>query len=125
MSLKPSKTIDLQVYEAQLKIAELKEQYETQLYFETMPKVDPLYKYCYQTSNFAIQSEHQSVDAWLRAVIKHMGLRMPGHGGQKTNALVVTMFKDLKQTSEDMWIDYITRKLRKLATGRAKKEVNG
>lgn len=122
MPRKPSKTIDEQKFELRMQITELKEQYETALYFETMPKVDPMYKYCYQTSNFAIPSEHQSVDAWLRAVIKHMGLRLPGHGGQKTNALVVTMFKDLRQTSEDMWIDYVTRKLRKLATGKAKKK---
>lgn len=122
MQRKPSKTIDEQKFELQMQIAELREQYETQLYFETMPKVDPMYSYSYQHSNFAIPSEHQSVDAWLRAVIKHMGERLPGHGGQKTNALVITMYKDLKKTSEDMWIDYVTRKLRKLGKSRVKKK---
>ena len=121
MPRKPSKTIEEQKFELQMQIAELKEQYETQLYFETMPKVDPMYSYSYQHSNMSIAGEHQNVDAWLRAIIKHMGLRLPGHGGQKTNALVVTMFKDLRQTSEDMWIDYVTRKLRKLAKSRVKK----
>ena len=122
MPRKPSKTIDEQIYEARLKIAEAKEEYETALYFDTMPLNDAYYKYCYTTSNWNIPGEQQSVDAWLRAVIKHMSLRPPTYGGQKTNALVVTMFKDLKATSEDMWIDYVTRKLRKLAKSRAKKK---
>ena len=121
MPRKPSKTIEEQQFEAKIKIIEAKEEYETQLYFETMPKIDPLYKYCYTSSNWNIPVENQSVDAWLRAVIKHMSLRLPQHGGEKTNALVVTMFKDLRQTSEDMWIDYVTRKLRKLAKSRVKK----
>ncbi len=121
MPRKPSKTIDEQLYEARMKIAEAKEEYETALYLETMPKNDPYYKYCYTTSNWNIPGEHQSVDAWLRAIKTHMNTRPTTYGGQKTNALVITMFKDLKPTSEDMWIDYVTRKLRKLAKSRIKK----
>ena len=120
MSRKPSKTIDEQKFEAKLKIIEANEMYETQLYFESMPKNDPLYKYCYTSSNWNIPVENQSVDAWLRAVIKHMGLRSAGHGGQKTNALVVSVHKELGNY-EDLWIDYETRKLRRLAKSRAKK----
>jgi len=122
MPRKPSKTIEEQIYEAQLEIAEAKEEFETALYFETMPLNDPHYKYCYTSSNWNIPSEHQSVDAWLRAIAKHMSLRPPTYGGQKTNALVVTTFKDLRKTSEDMWIEYVTRKLRKLAKSRIKKK---
>jgi hypothetical protein len=115
-----SKTIEELQFEAKLKIIEANEDYETQLYFETMPTIDPLYKYCYTSSNWNIPVEHQSVDAWLRAVIKHMALRLPQHGGEKTNALVVSVHKELGNY-EDMWIDYETRKLRKLAKSRVRK----
>jgi len=121
MPRKPSKTVEEQKYEAKLKIIEANEEYETQLYLETMPKANPLYQYCYVTSNFTIPVEHQSVDAWLRAIIKHMSLRLPGHGGEKTNAVVITVLKDHGKY-EDMWIDSVTRKLRKRATSRVKKK---
>jgi hypothetical protein len=119
MPRKPSRTIEEQMYEAKLKIIEANEEYETQLYFDTMPEIGPSYKYCYATSNWTIPVKHQSVDAWLRAIIKHMALRRPGHGGEKTNALVVSVHKELGKY-EDMWIDYETRKLRKRATSRKK-----
>ena len=120
MPRKPSKAIEEQLYEAKLKAIEIDEEYRTQLYFETMPTIDPLYKYCYTSSNQNIPVEHQSVDAWLRAVIKHIALRLPQHGGEKTNALVVSVHKELGNY-EDMWIDYETRKLRKLAKSRVRK----
>lgn len=120
MPRKPSKTLDELKFEAKIRIIEAKEEFETQLYFETMPKIDPSYKYCYTTSNWSIPVEHQSVDAWLRAVIKHMKLRLPQHGGEKTNALVVSVHKDLGKY-EDLWIEYETRKLRKNAKSRVKK----
>ena len=120
MPRKPSKTIEELKFEAKMKIIEAKEEFETQLYFETMPKIDPSYKYCYTSSNWNIPVEHQSVDAWLRAVIKHMALRLPNHGGEKTNALVVSVHKELG-SYEDMWIEYETRKLRKLTKSRVKK----
>lgn len=121
MQSKPSKTIDELKFEAKLKILESKELYETQLYFETMPTVSPTYKYCYATSNLTIPYEHQSVDAWLRAVIKHMGLRLPGHGGEKTNAIVMSIYKELGNY-EDLWLQYQTNKLKKLSKKRTKKE---
>ena len=121
MSRKPSKTIDELKFDAKLKILEAKEEYETQLYFETMPKIDPLYKYCYTSSNWNIPVENQSVDAWLRAIIKHMSLRLPGHGGQKTNAVVITVLKDYGKY-EDLWIEYVSRKLRKCSRSRVKKK---
>jgi hypothetical protein len=119
MSPKPSKTIDELKFEAKIKIIEAQEDYETQLYLETMPKVGPLYQYCYTTSNRTVPYEHQSVDAWLRAIIKHMSLRLPGHGGQKTNAEVITILKDYGKY-EDLWIEYVTRKLRKRSRSKVK-----
>lgn len=121
MPRKPSKTIDEQKFEAKLRILEANEAYETQLYFETMPDVNPTYKYCYATSNLTIPPEHQSVDAWLRAVIKHMALRLPGHGGQKTNAIVMSVYKDLGNY-EELWLKYQTNKLKKLSKSRAKQK---
>jgi len=122
MPRKPSKNIEEQKYELRMKIAELNEQYQTALYLETMPQVDPNYSYSYQHSNLSIAWAQQSVDAWLRAVIKHMKLRKPGHGGQATDALLITMFKGLPAIKEEMWIDYVTRKLRKYNKVRVKKE---
>lgn len=122
MPRKPSKTIEEQIYEAKLKAVELDEEYRTQLYFETMPAVNPNYQYCYATSNFTIPVEHQSVDAWLRAVIKHMSLRRPGHGGAITKALLISIPDNLKDVGMEAWIDYETRKLRKRATSRVKKK---
>jgi hypothetical protein len=121
MPRKPSKAIEEQIYEAKLKAIEIDEEYRTQLYFETMPSVKPSYQYCYSTSNFTIPAEQQSVDAWLRAVIKHMALRRPGHGGEVTKALLISIPENLKEIGMDAWIDYETRKLRKRATGRVKK----
>ena len=122
MSRKPSKTVEEQLYEAKLKAIEIDEEYRTQLYFETMPTVNPSYQYCYATSNFTIPAEQQSVDAWLRAVIKHMALRRPGHGGEVTKALLISIPTDLKAIGMDAWIDYETRKLKKRATSRVSKE---
>ncbi|QWE21942.1 hypothetical protein FD975_06570 [Polynucleobacter sp. AP-Jannik-300A-C4] len=121
MTRKPSKTIEEKIYEAKLKVIEIDEEYRTQLYFETMPTTNPSYQYCYATSNFTIPAEQQSVDAWLRAVIKHMAMRRPGHGGEVTKALLISIPEDLKEIGMDAWIDYETRKLRKRATSRVKK----
>ena len=122
MPRNPSKTIVEQIYEARLKITEAKEKYSAQRYFETMPTYDPLYKYCYTTSNRTIPGYEQNVDDWLRAVIKHMGLRHRGHGGELTKAVLISIPTGLSTKDIETWIDYETRKLRKLATGRAKKK---
>ena len=105
MPRKPSKTIQQQIYEAKLKVAELYEAYVTQLYFETMPGYDPVYKYSYDLSNFTIPGELQSVDAWTRAVIKHLATRAWGHGGAITKAVVITIPSNLGEKGMDMWID--------------------
>jgi hypothetical protein len=73
---KPStKSIQQQIWEQKLKIAELEDEIRTQTYFETMPEYGPTYKYCYSTSNFSIPHPQQSIDNWIKAVIKHMGMR--------------------------------------------------
>jgi hypothetical protein len=122
MARKPNKTVEEQIYEAKLKIIEAKEKYSAQRYFETMPTYDPLYTYCYTTSNRAIPGYEQNIDDWLRAVIKHMGLRHRGHGGELTKAVLISIPEGLKEKDIDTWIDYETRKLRKLATSRVKKK---
>lgn len=91
MATQPKKlTLKEEIRAQKLRIMELKNQYITMLYFETMPDYDPYYKYCYQSSNFTIPGLMQSVDAWLRAVIMHMSQRRPGHGGGYTKAIVIT-----------------------------------
>jgi hypothetical protein len=106
---------------AKLKVLELEEQYATQLYFETMPVYDPLYKYCYGTSSMSIPYPLQSVDAWIRAVIKHMGLRKAGYGGAATKAVVVSVPALQTQDDIDAWIEDTGKQLRKKV--RAKKIV--
>lgn len=113
MPRKPSKTIDEQIYEAKLAIVKAREDYMTAVYFETMPKVDPLYKYCYQTSNLNIPGYQHSIDAWLRAVIKHMNLRRPGHGGQITNSFLVETTDFESEEQRNIWIDYVIREIKK------------
>ena len=117
---KQSKTLKQQLLAANLNVMEIEEDYITQLYLETMPAYDPTYKYCYSTSNFTIPHELQSVDAWLRAIIKHMAGRRAGHGGAYTDARVVTIINNMSAVAIEKWITYETNKLRKLATPRKK-----
>lgn len=104
-----------QKLELRFKITQLEEDYATALYYETMPEYDPLYCYSYQHSNMSIPYAYQSVDAWIRAVIKHMGERMVGHGGGYTKGYVVSIptFRNNKEI--DLWMDYITKQLKKRA----------
>jgi hypothetical protein len=114
MATQPKKlTLKEEIRAQKLRIYELHEQYITMLYFETMPDYDPLYKYCYQSSNFTIPGLLQSVDAWIRAVIMHMSQRRPGHGGGYTKALVITPLAFTTENERDNWIDYEINKLRK------------
>ena len=106
-------------FELRLALIKAHEDYCTQLYFETMPKCDPMYSYCYSTSSRNILSQYQSVDAWLRAIIKHMSLRLPGHGGQKTNALVISIYPS-PDPDKNIFVDYEIAKIRKRATQRVK-----
>lgn len=105
--------IQAQIHAQKLKIAELEDEYAVQLYFETMPAYDPLYKYCYQTSNMTIPGYMQCIDHWLNAVIKHMGMRHRGHGGEGTKAVVVSVPKTTTQENKDAWLNYVNKKLSK------------
>ena len=112
---KQTKTLLEQLREAKLQLMELEEEYVTQLYFETMPEYDPQYKYCYSSSCNTIPHPLQSVDAWLRAVAKHMGMRRVKFGGGYTNAVLVPIPGYEKEVHVDAWIDYVAGKLRKKA----------
>ena len=114
MATKPKQiTLQEQILAQRRRIYELEEQYITLLYFETMPEYGPLYKYCYQTSNFTIPGILQSVDAWIRAVIMHISKRHPGHGGGYSKAIVITPGSFTNEQARDSWIDYEITKLRK------------
>ena len=106
-------TLKEEIRSQRLRINELQQEYITMLYFETMPEYDPMYKYSYAISNMKIPGLLQSVDAWIRAVIKHMSMRLPGHGGGYSRALVITPYAFTTETARDNWIDYEIAKLRK------------
>jgi len=109
------RNLEDRIRELKLELEELGEQYKTQLYFETMPEYDPIYKYCYSTSNRSIPHEHHHVDHWLRAVIKHMATRRAGHGGASTSAILVSVPLGFSEKGIDNWLAYETEKLRKVA----------
>ena len=114
------KTTRERIKELNTKLAELEQEYETQLYFETMPEYDPQYTYCYTTSNRSIPYNNQSVEAWLRAVIMHMRLRRPGHGGAYSDARIVTIPMFSQASAIDRWLDYEREKLKELAVRKHK-----
>lgn len=118
-----SNTLRKQLSEARLRVFKLQEAYDTQRYLETMPDFDPLYQYCYSTSNFTIPYSEQSIDAWIRAIIVHMGGRKPGHGGEKTKAVVVSVPQFDNKEAAELWLDYVTKQLRVrvMPRGRTKK----
>lgn len=113
-----AKNLQQQISDVKLKLAQLEEDYVTALYFETMPEYDPLYKYCYSTSCNTIPYPLQSVDAWVRAVIKHMSLRKRGKGGETTKALVITIPILNRKQSIENWLEFTTKRLRKRVTPR-------
>lgn len=116
---KPSiKSIQEKIWEQKLKIAVLEDEIRTQKYFETMPEYGPTYKYCYSTSNFKIPSADQSLDNWIKAVIKHMGTRRSGHGGAYTNAMLLSIPEFENDQSLDKWLNDTTDKIKKKATPR-------
>jgi hypothetical protein len=110
-----TKNIAEQVREAKLKVAKLEEEYKTQLYYETMPEYDPTYRYCYATSNRSLSADDQSFDAWIRAVIKHMGKRRKGHGGASTSAVLVSIPVGYTEAQIDEWLTYANDKLKRTA----------
>jgi hypothetical protein len=106
-------TLEQQIYEAKLAVVKAYEDYTTALYLDTMPTANPTYKYCYATSNMSIPAEFQCIDYWLRAIIKHMANRRMGHGGELTDALLVSISDFNNQIAKDAWIDSVTRELNK------------
>ena len=120
---KPStKSIQQQIWEQKLKIAELEDEIRTQAYFETMPEYGPIYKYCYATSNMSINGLEQHVDNWIKAVIKHMGTRRYGHGGEKTNAMLISIPEFKTEQDTERWLSYTTEKIRKKAKPKTRKK---
>ena len=120
---KPStKSIQQQIWEQKLKIVELEDEIRTQTYFETMPEYGPTYKYCYATSNMSINGLEQHVDNWIKAVIKHMGTRRYGHGGEKTNAILISIPEFKTEQDMERWLSYTTDKIRKKAQPKTSKK---
>ena len=113
---KPStKSIQQLIYEQKLRIAELEDELLTQNYFETMPEYGPTYAYSYATSNMSINGLEQHVDNWIKAVVKHMGTRRYGHGGEKTNAMLISIPEFKNEQSLERWLSYTTDNIRKKA----------
>ena len=122
---KPStKPIQQLISEEKLRIAEIEEKLRTQTYFETMPEYGPTYKYCYSSSNLKILYPEQSVDNWIRATIKHLGLRTRGHGGETTKAILISIPDNLTEDNIEQWLSYQTEKIRKKATPRKRNKGN-
>lgn len=123
MAKQSAKPIQQLIWEQKLKIAELEDELLTQTYFETMPEYGPTYKYCFQTSNIHIPYPNQSIDNWIKAVIRHMATRSFGHGGADTKAILVSIPENISEKGREEWLSFINDKLRKAATPktRAKK----
>lgn len=108
-----AKTLQQQIQLQKLKIFELQQQLQTALYFETMPEYDPLYKYSYSVSNMTIPHAQQDMDAWLRAIILHMKLRRPGHGGAYTDAIILSCPDVTSENMKTAWVGYYADKMSK------------
>jgi len=100
-----------EIRQQKLRLIEIESAYITQLYLETMPEYDPLYKYCFQTSNRTIPGEYYSVEHWLRAVAIHMSRRHSGHGGGIARIQIVAVPNSTSQQSKDEWLEHETAKL--------------
>jgi hypothetical protein len=86
-----------------------------------MPEVDPLYRYCFSTSNLKIPYQYQNVDLWLRAVAKHMSNRRPGHGGAVSTAEIVAVPSGLTDAQIEVWVAYVSEQLRAKAMRRRRR----
>lgn len=115
MAKNSSKSIQQLIVEQKLKIVELYDELSTQMYFETMPEYGPTYAYSYDKSNMKIPGEEQNIDSWIRAVIKHMGKRPYGHGGEKTKAILISIPEFRTMEGMEKWLSYTTEKIRKKA----------
>ena len=116
MATRKAKPIQQLIWEQKLRIAELEDELKTQIYFETMPEYAPSYTYCFSKSNQSISYPYQSIDNWIKAVIKHMATRSFGHGGAKTNAILISIPDKISKEGLEKWLDYQTDLLRKKAT---------
>jgi len=114
-----AKPVHQLIAEEKLRIHELEEKLNTQVYFETMPEYGPVYQYCYQTSNQKIAYSQQSVDSWIRAVIKHMATRITGHGGATTKAVLISIPDNLTEESYEHWLSLQVKKIDKKARPKA------
>ena len=121
MARSPAKSVQQLMKELKLRIAELEAELNTQLYFDTMPEYGPRYTYCYSTSNLKVPFANHSVDAWIKATIRHMATRSRGHGGAKTNAVVISIPDSLPKESFDEWLALQTDKIRKTAARKRSK----
>lgn len=122
MAKPSSKSIQQLIYEQKLKIVELEDELMTQTYLETMPEYGPTYKYCYASSNLKIPPTNESIDSWIRAVIKHMGTRSFGHGGANTNAMLISIPEFKTEEGLEKWLSYTTEKIRKKAKPKTRKK---
>ena len=75
----------------------------------------------YATSNLNIPTTNQSIDSWIRAVVKHMGTRSFGHGGADTKAVLISIPEFTNNEAFESWLSYTTDKIRKKATPRKRK----
>jgi hypothetical protein len=113
-----------EIWQQRKRVVAVREQYITQLYLETMPAYDPMYKYCYSTSNMQIPAQLQSVECWLRAVMQHMNARHTGHGGAASSAVIVTVPKMKSDAEINKWLDYQQDQLRARARKIMQRTVN-
>ena len=117
------KSLDLQIRELKLKVHELESEKMVLRYLETMPEYDPVYKYCFATSNMSILGMQHDIDSWLRAVMIHMSRRRPGHGGAWTDAEIVTIPVGLSDDAIERWLAYVNQTLRAKAKRNSKIKV--
>ena len=123
MAKKSAKSIQQLINEEQLRIAEIEEKLGTQTYFETMPEYGPTYQYCYSTSNLRIPYPEQSVDNWIRATMKHLGMRRRGHGGETTKAILISIPDNLTEDNLEQWLSHQTQKIRKKAIPKKRNKI--
>ena len=124
MAKPSSKSIQQQIWEQKLKIVELEDELLTLNYFETMPEYGPTYAYSYDKSNMSINGLEQHVDNWIKAVIKHMGTRRYGHGGEKTNAMLISIPEFKTEQAMERWLTYTIDKIRKKAKPKTRNKAN-
>ena len=110
------------LHDLRLEVFRLYNKYQAALYAETMPESDPVYKYCFASSNRAIPPTDQSVRAWLQAVADHMDMRAAAHGGCQNTTLVVEIPSLSSDKAIEQWLNVISNDLRQLAVKRKKRK---